>query len=48
MFKRFKSLFTGLERAHGQYVAGELDEKGKKGGKAFIKKAIVNNSRTIS
>ena len=44
MFKRFKSLFTGLERAHGQYVAGELDEKGKKGGKAFIKKAIVTDT----
>ena len=44
MFNRFKNLFAGLERAHGQYVAGELDEKGKKGGKAFIKKAIVTDT----
>ena len=44
MYNRFKNLFAGLERAHGQYVAGELDEKGKKGGKAFIKKAIVTDT----
>ena len=44
MFERFKKLFTGLERAHGQYVAGDLDEKGKKGGKAFIKKAPVTDT----
>ena len=41
MFEKFKDIFSGLDRAHGEYIAGDLDEKGKKGGKAFIKKTPV-------
>ena len=43
MFEKFKDIFSGLERAHGEYIAGDLDEKGKKGGKAFIKKTPVTD-----
>ena len=43
MFEKFKEIFSGLERAHGEYIAGELDEKGKKGGKAYIKKTPVTD-----
>ena len=40
---KFKSIFNGLERAYGQYKAGDVRENGKQGGKAFIKKEKVTD-----
>ena len=39
--EKFKNIFSGLERAHGIYIPGEINDKGKKGGVARIKKAEV-------
>ena len=41
---KFKSIFNGLERAYGQYKAGDVRENGKQGGKAFIKKEKVTDA----
>ena len=41
--KKFKQIFSGLERAYGQYVPGDL-KNGKQGGNAFIKKSTVTDS----
>ena len=38
--EKFKEVFTGLERAHGVYVPGEVKENGKRGGKSYIKKEL--------
>lgn len=34
---KFKEVFTGLERAHGVYVPGEIKDSGKRGGKLYKK-----------
>ena len=39
----FKNIFRGLDRAYGQYRAGEQKENGKQGGKAYIVKGQVTD-----
>ena len=39
----FKSIFRGLDRAYGQYRAGEQKENGKQGGKAYITKGKITD-----
>ena len=39
----FKSIFRGLDRAYGQYRAGEQKENGKQGGKAYITKGQITD-----
>ena len=41
--KKFKQIFSGLDRAYGQYIPGNL-KNGKQGGNAFIKKSTVTDS----
>ena len=45
--EKFKEVFSGLERAHGVYVPGEVNDSGKRGGKAFIKKEPVTPQHWI-
>ena len=40
---KFKSIFSGLEIAYGQYQPGERGENGKQKGKAFIVRGIVTD-----
>ena len=39
----FKKIFQGLDRAYGQYRAGEQSDNGKKGGQAYIVKGIITD-----
>ena len=41
---KFKSIFSGLEIAYGQYQPGERGENGKQKGKAFIVRGDVTDS----
>ena len=41
--EKFKHIFSGLDRAYGQYFQGDL-KNGKQGGNAYIKKDIVTDS----
>jgi len=41
--KKFKQIFSGLDRAYGQYIPGNL-KNGKQGGNAFIKKSNVTDT----
>jgi hypothetical protein len=45
--EKFREVFSGLERAHGVYVPGEVNDSGKRGGKAFIKKEPVTPQHWI-
>ena len=40
---KFKSIFSGLEIAYGQYQPGERGDNGKQQGKAFIVRQDVTN-----
>ena len=40
--EKFKHIFSGLDRAYGQYFQGDL-KNGKQGGNAYIKKDIVTD-----
>ena len=39
--EKFKQIFSGLDRAYGQYLSGDL-KNGKQGGNAYIKKDNVS------
>ena len=41
--EKFKQIFSGLDRAYGQYLSGDL-KNGKQGGNAYIKKDIVTDT----
>ena len=41
--EKFKQIFSGLERAYGQYNSGDV-KNGKQGGNAYIKKDIVTDA----
>ena len=45
--KKFKSIFYGLDRAHGIYKSSGESVNGKAGGQAFIKKAPVTDQLWI-
>jgi len=45
--EKFKEVFSGLERAHGVYVPGEVNDSGKRGGKSYIKKEPVTPQHWI-
>jgi len=40
---KFKSIFSGLEIAYGQYQPGERGDNGKQKGKAFIVRGQVTD-----
>ena len=40
---KFKSIFSGLEIAYGQYQPGERGDNGKQQGKAFIVRQDVTD-----
>ena len=41
--EKFKNIFSGLHRAYGQYISGDL-KNGKQGGNAYIKKDTVTDT----
>ena len=45
--KKFKDIFSGLDRAYGQYKSDGQKVNGKAGGQAFIKKAPVTDQLWI-
>ena len=45
---KFKSIFSGLEIAYGQYQPGERGENGKQKGKAFICRRDVTDDLWIN
>jgi len=47
MWKKFKNIFEGLDRAYGQYKSGDPNSNGKLGGQVFIRKDMVHDSLWI-
>jgi len=47
MWKKFKNIFEGLDRAYGQYKSADSKTNGKLGGQAFIRKDLVHDSLWI-
>jgi|TARA_Y100001951_G_scaffold53081_1_gene42096 hypothetical protein len=47
MWKKFKNIFEGLDRAYGQYKSSDSKSNGKLGGQSFIRKDLVHDSLWI-
>ena len=45
--EKFKNIFSGLHRAYGQYISGDL-KNGKQGGNAYIKKDTVTENQKVA
>jgi len=44
MWKKFKNIFEGLDRAYGQYKSGDSKSNGKLGGQSFIRKDTLHDN----